>query len=109
MFEMIKHPYNNKSIARLDLNNIVHNHLYHNCPIGKISANLVYDNYNNVVGKVDENGLIYSNLDSNPIGKVLDNGFVYKNNNLVGKIKCTKSSSPYLAGASYLLLIHENR
>lgn len=109
MFEMIKYPYNNKSIARLDLNNIVHNHLYHNCPIGKVSANLVYDNYNNVVGKVDENGLIYSNLDSNPIGKVLDNGFVYKNDNLVGKIKCTKYSSPYLAGASYLLLIHENR
>lgn len=75
MFEMIKHPYNNKSIARLDLNKIVHNHLYHNCPIGKVSANLVYDNYNNVVGK----------------------------------IKSTKSSSPYLAGASYLLLIHENR
>lgn len=109
MFEMIKHPYSNRSIARLDLDNIIHNHLYHNCPMGKVSANLIYDNYNNVVGKVDENGLIYSNLDSNPIGKVLDNGFVYKNNDLVGKIKYPKTLSPYLAGASYLLLIHENR
>ena len=109
MFEMIKHPYNNRPIARLDFNNIVHNHLYHNCPVGQVSANLIYDNYNNVVGKVDENGIIYSNLEPNPVGKVLDNGFVYKGTDLVGKIKCSKSLSPYLAGASYLLLIHENR
>lgn len=107
MFEMINHPYNNKSVARLE-NNVVHNHLYHDCPVGRVSENTIYDNYNNIVGKVDAQGIIYTK-NSNPIGKICKDGFIYKNNNLVGKIKFNESLSPNLAGAAYLLLIHQNR
>lgn len=108
MFEMISFPYNNRPIARLDFNNIVHNHLYHNCPVGRVCANLIYDNYDNVLGKVDEKGFIYSS-NSKSIGRVDINGFVHKNDTLVGKIKCRESLSPNLAGAAYLLLIHDKR
>ena len=110
MFEIIKFPYNNKPIARLDSNNIVHNHLYHNCPVGKVSNNMVYDSFNNIVGSVDNSGFVYS-IKSNvsPIGNIDNDGYIYKDNKLVGKINFNNSMCPRLAGASYLLLIHENR
>ncbi|WP_419741740.1 hypothetical protein [Paraclostridium dentum] len=110
MFEMIKFPYNSMPIARLDSNNVVHNHLYHNCPIGKAYNNIIYDNFNNIVGSIDGDGFVYSNSSNlDPIGNVDNNGFVYKGNKLVCKINFNNSMCPKLAGASYLLLIHENR
>ncbi|MEW8963238.1 hypothetical protein [Paraclostridium dentum] len=110
MFEIINFPYNSNPVARLDANNIVHNHLYHNCPVGKVDNSIVYDNFNNIVGSIDDDGFVYSN-NSNlaPIGNVDNNGFIYKENKLVGKINFKNSMCPKLAGASYLLLIHGNR
>lgn len=108
MFEMISFPYNNRPVARLDFDNIVHNHIYHNCPVGRVCANLVYDNKDNVIGKVDESGYIYS-YKSESIGRVDINGFVHKDDMLIGKIKCFQPISPNLAGAAYLLLIHNKR
>lgn len=108
MFEMIKFPYNNRAIARLDSDNVVHNHLYHNCPIGKVDKNnIVYNLNNNPIGRVEKNGVIHSHhIDNSPIGKVLESGFILKENSLIGRIE---TSDSLLAGGAYLLLIHENR
>ncbi|WGX75440.1 hypothetical protein QJS64_15815 [Paraclostridium bifermentans] len=53
MFEIIKFPYNSQPIARLDANNIVHNHLYHNCPIGNVDNNGFVYKENKLVGKIN--------------------------------------------------------
>ena len=98
--------YNARAIARLDSDNIVHNHIYHNCPIGKINNNLIYDNDNILVGRVDENGVVHNHhIDYSPIGEVLENGFILKNNSFIGRIE---GENYLLAGAAYLLLIKGN-
>ncbi|MGL4912568.1 MAG: hypothetical protein ACRC3Y_09055 [Romboutsia sp.] len=108
MIEMVKFPYNSRAIARLDSDNVVHNHLYHNCPIGKVSKNnIVYDLYDNPVGRVENNGIIHSHhINNAPVGMVNNDGFILKNDSLVGRIN---SNDSLLAGSTYLLLIHENR
>lgn len=106
MFEMVKFPYNARAIARLDKNNVVHNHLYHNCPIGSVSENMVFDSNKKPVGRVDSDGTIHCHHENNsPIGKIDSNGYVSKNNNLVGRIE----GNSFIAGAAYLLLINDNR
>lgn len=108
MIEMVKFPYNNRGVARLDSDNVVHNHLYHNCPIGEVDENnIVYNLDKKPVGRVDESGFIHSHhLNSCPIGKVDENGFILKDGELVAKINNDNAS---LAGGAYLLLVHENR
>lgn len=93
MVEMVKFPYNNLGVARLDSDNIIHNHLYHQCP----------------VGRVDNNGVVHKDLiNESPVGRVDSDGFVYLANkeDAIAKVK----GSDYLsAGSAYLLLIHGNR
>lgn len=92
MGKIVNFPYNARAVARLDSDNIVHNHIYHNCPIGKVDNNIIYDNDNNAVGRVDENGIVHNHyMDYSPIGKVLENGFISRNNILVGRIEDRKS------------------
>ncbi|MDB8791416.1 hypothetical protein PN290_13020 [Romboutsia sp. 1001216sp1] len=106
MFEMVKFPYNARPVARLDANNIVHNHLYHDCPIGKVCDNVMYDLSDNPIGRVEEDGTIHSHhINNSPIGKVNSDGYISKGNDLVGRIDCNNQ----LAGGAYLLLIHDNR
>lgn len=106
MFNMVKFPYNNRAVSRLDSNNIVHNHSYHECPIGKVNDNIVYGINDNPVGRVDSDGTVHSHhIDNSPIGNVLENGFISKNNALVGRVEDNNLS----AGAAYLLLIHDSR
>lgn len=109
MFEIINFPYNNRPVARLDSYNIVHNHLYHDCPVGRVYVNLIYDNLENIVGSVDNNGHVYSVESDSPIGKIDSNGFVYKKNKVIGKVNCDKNSCPNLAGGAYLILIYDKR
>lgn len=108
MFEMVKFPYNNRAVARLDSNNVVHNHLYHNCPIGKVDENnIIYNLNNEPVGRVDKNGVIYSHhINNTSIGKVSEKGFIEKEGCLIGRIDTNNS---LVAGGAYLLLIHNNR
>ena len=48
MDKIINSPYNINAVARVDSDNIVHNHIYHHCPIGRVDDNnFVYDNNNN--------------------------------------------------------------
>ena len=49
MDKIINSPYNINAVARVDSDNIVHNHIYHHCPIGRVDDNnFVYDNNNNI-------------------------------------------------------------
>ena len=83
MNKIVNFPYNFGAIARLDSDNIVHNHIYNQCPIGRVDDNnFIYDNNNNV------------------------DGFIIKGNTVVGRID---GDNPLLAGAAYLLLIYGNR
>ena len=101
MDKIINSPYNINAVARVDSDNIVHNHIYHHCPIGRV------DNNNNVVGRVDDDGIVHNHsINNSPIGKVLENGFVIKENALVGRVD---GDNLLLAGAAYLLLIQGNR
>lgn len=108
MDKIINSPYNVNAVARVDSDNIVHNHIYHYCPIGRVDDNnFVYDNNNNIVGRVDNNGIVHNHsINNSPIGKVLENGFVIKENALVGRVD---GDNLLLAGAAYLLLIQGNR
>ena len=107
MGKIVNFPYNARAVARLDSDNIVHNHIYHNCPIGKVDNNIIYDNDNNAVGRVDENGIVHNHyMDYSPIGKVLENGFISRNNILVGRIE---GENALLSGAAYLLLVGGTR
>ena len=108
MIKMVKFPYNNRAIARLDSDNVVHNHLYHHCPIGKVDENnIVYNLYNAPVGRVDENGVIHSHhLHNSPVGKVDENGFIQENSCLIARVEGDRA---LLGGSAYLLLIHGNR
>lgn len=109
MSKIVNFPYNITAIARLDSDNIVHNHIYHTCPIGRVDNdnNVVYDNNNNAVGRVDENGIVHNHyINNSPIGKISEDGFIIKENTLVGRIDGNNS---LLAGAAYLLLIDGNR
>ncbi|MCR8746368.1 hypothetical protein [Romboutsia lituseburensis] len=108
MFEMIKFPYNDRAVARLDSNNVVHNHLYHNCPIGKVDENnIIYNINNEPIGRVDKNGTVYSHkFNDTSIGKVLENGFIEKDGSLIGKVN---ANDPLASGGAYLLLVHDNR
>jgi len=108
MTKMVKFPYNNRAVARLDSDNVVHNHLYHHCPIGKVDENnIVYNLYNAPVGRVDENGVIHSHhLNNNPVGKIDENGFIQKKNCLIARVEGDRA---LLGGSAYLLLIHGNR
>ena len=91
MDKIINSPYNINAVARVDSDNIVHNHIYHHCPIGR----------------VDDNGIVHNHaINNSPIGKVLENGFVIKENALVGRVD---GDNLLLAGAAYLLLIQGNR
>ena len=72
-----------------------------------LTYNFIYDNNNNVVGRIDENGIVHNHyINNSPIGKVSKNGFIIKENTLVGRIDGCNS---LLAGAAYLLLIQGNR
>lgn len=107
MINIINFPFNSRAVARIDDDNVVHNHIYHNCPVGRVDNNIVYNNDNYPIGRVDEDGTIHEHTQINrPIGNVDKDGFVYKNNSLVGRIDCDNS---LLAGAAYLLLIYNNR
>ena len=108
MIKMVKFPYNNRAVARVDSDNVVHNHLYHHCPIGKVDENnIVYNLYNAPVGRVDENGVIHSHhLNNNPVGKVDENGFIQEKNCLIARVEGGRA---LLGGSAYLLLIHGNR
>ncbi|MEG1310566.1 MAG: hypothetical protein RR942_09560 [Romboutsia sp.] len=107
MINIIKFPFNSLAIARLDNDNVIHNHRYHYCPIGKVSGDIIFDKDDNPIGSVDKNGVVYSHHKNNtPIGKTNSDGFIYENDILVGRID---NSNPLLAGAAYLLLIHNNR
>lgn len=108
MSKIVNFPYNVGAIARLDSDNVVHNHIYHHCPVGKVDDNnFIYDNNNNVVGRIDENGIVHNHyINNSPIGKVSEDGFIIKENTLVGRID---DSNSLLAGAAYLLLIQGNR
>lgn len=108
MVNMIKFPYNFRSIARLDSNNIVHNHIYHECPVGKVDKNnIIYNKNNYPIGRVDENGIIHNHpLYSSPVGKVDEYGFVYKNGDKIAKMD---GINVLASGGAYLLLIHDVR
>ena len=108
MVNMIKFPYNVRSVARLDSNNTVHNHIYHECPVGKVDENnIIYNKNNYPVGRVDKNGVIHNHpLFVSPVGKVEENGFVYKNGLNIAKMD---GDNILAAGGAYLLLIHELR
>ena len=107
MIDIVNFPFNTRAIARIDDYNVVHNHIYHNCPIGKIDNNIVYNSNNFPIGRVDKDGFIHDNTQRNsPIGKVDNDGFVYKNNSLVGRINGNNNLG---AGAAYLLLVYNNR
>ncbi|WP_296646909.1 hypothetical protein, partial [Romboutsia sp. 13368] len=102
MDKIFNFPYNVRAVARLDSNNIVHNHLYHNSPIGRVDNNIIYDNDNNAVGRVDDNGTVHNHyINNSPIGKVLENGFVSRDGILVGRVE---GDNILLSGAAYLLL-----
>ena len=102
MDKIFNFPYNVRAVARLDSDNIVHNHLYHNSPIGKVDNNIIYDNDNNPVGRVDDNGIVHNHYINNSlIGKVLENGFISRNDILVGRVE---GENTLLSGAAYLLL-----
>ncbi len=108
MNNIVNFPYNQRAVARIDKNNVVHNHLYHNCPIGSVDCNsIVYNLKNETVGRVDENGIIYNTtLNDTAIGKVNADGFIVKDDLLVGRIE---GNNALLCGAAYLLLIDGNR
>ncbi|MGL6106025.1 hypothetical protein [Romboutsia sp.] len=108
MVEMVKYPYNVRSIARLDSDNVVHNHIYHNCPVGKVDENgVIYNKINYPIGRVDENGVIHNDpIHNNPIGKVDENGFVYDNKSIIARMD---GDNTFTAGSAYLLLIHGTR
>lgn len=108
MSKIVNFPYNVTAIARLDSDNIVHNHMYHTCPIGRVDDNnIIYDINNNAVGRVDDNGIVHNHyINNNPVGKILENGFITKENILVGRVD---GGNSLLAGAAYLLLIHDNK
>lgn len=69
MDKIINSPYNINAVARVDSDNIVHNHIYHHCPIGRVDDNnFVYDNNNNIVGRVDDNGIVHNHaINNSPI------------------------------------------
>lgn len=108
MSKIVNFPYNVTAVARLDSDNVVHNHIYHHCPVGRVDENnFIYDNNNNVVGRIDENGIVHNHsINNSPIGKVSKDGFIIKENTLVGRID---DSNSLLAGAAYLLLVQGNR
>lgn len=108
MVEMVKYPYNVRSVARLDSDNVVHNHIYHSCPVGKVDENgIVYNKINYPIGRVDKNGIIHRDpIHNMPIGKVDENGFVYDKKSIIARMDGDNTS---LAGSAYLLLIHGTR
>lgn len=108
MDKIFNFPYNFGAVARLDSNNIVHNHIYHECPVGKVGKNnIIYNKNNYPVGRVDKNGVIHNHpLFVSPVGKVEENGFVYKNGLNIAKMD---GDNILAAGGAYLLLIHELR
>ncbi|MGL5314172.1 MAG: hypothetical protein ACRC92_13070 [Peptostreptococcaceae bacterium] len=108
MVNMIKFPYNVRSVARLDSDNVVHNHIYHSCPVGKVDeSNVVYNKRNYPIGRIDKNGVIHNDpLHNRPIGKVDENGFVYEGKNIIAKMD---GDNAFAAGSAYLLLIHGTR
>ncbi len=108
MVGMVKFPYNSRSVARLDSDNVVHNHIYHNCPVGKVDENnIVYNIYNYPIGRVDDNGVIHNDpLHNSPVGEVDENGYVYKGKNKIARMD---GENVFAAGSAYLLLIHGTR
>ncbi|WP_122638345.1 hypothetical protein [Romboutsia sp. Marseille-P6047] len=107
---IVNFPYNYSGVARLDSCGIVHNHLYHECPVGKVCSNIIYNKNNFPIGRVDENGIVHNHITKNsPIGKVDEDGYVYSGvskQSLVGRIDGDNAS---LAGGAYLLLLHNNK
>lgn len=107
---IVNFPYNFKGVARLDSDGVVHNHLYHECPVGKVDKNVIYNKNNFPIGRVDESGIVHNHLTKNsPIGRVDKDGYIHNSptgNSLVGRID---GGDALLAGSAYLLLIHNNR
>lgn len=107
---IVNFPYNSRGVARLDSNGVVHNHLYHECPVGRVDNKTIYNKNNFPIGRVDDNGVVHSHPTGNsPIGRVDDSGYIHNNptrDSLVGRID---GDNALLAGSSYLLLIHGNR
>lgn len=108
MVNMIKFPYNVRSVARLDSDNVVHNHIYHSCPVGKVDENnIVYNKRNYPIGRIDQDGIIHNDpLHNRPVGKVDENGFVYKGKSIIARMD---GDNAFGAGSAYLLLIHGTR
>ncbi len=107
MSKIVNFPFNIRAVARIDEHNIVHNHLYHNCPIGKIDLNnMVYDINGNIVGRVEKSGIVMSEEKNSSIGEVSPDGFISQNGCFVGRID---GDNPIMGGAAYLLLIQGNR
>ncbi len=42
MNKIVNFPYNFEAIARLDSDNIVHNHIYNQCPIGELMTIILF-------------------------------------------------------------------
>ena len=58
MDKIINSPYNINSVARVDSDNIVHNHSINNSPIGKVLENGFVIKENALVGRVDGDNLL---------------------------------------------------
>ena len=107
MGKIVNFPYNVRAVARIDSDNVVHNYIYHNCPIGRVDNNIIYNNDNIAVGRVDNNGIIHNHyINNSPIGEVSKDGFIVQDNVLVGRIDGNNAS---ISGAAYLLLVQGNR
>ena len=108
MGKIVNFPYNARAVARLDSDNIVHNHIYHECPVGKVGENnIIYNKNNYPIGRVDKNGVIHDHpLLVSPIGKVDENGFVYENGHKIARMD---GDNILASGGAYLLLIHKIR
>lgn len=110
---IVNFPYNFQGVARLDSNGVVHNHLYHECPIGRIDADKIIHNHhldNSPVGRVDESGVVHSHhVNNSPVGRVDNNGYIHNHhtdNSPVGRVDGDNAN---LAGSAYLLLLHGKR
>ena len=107
---IVNFPHNQMGVARLDSNGVVHNHIYHECPVGKVDENkIIYDN-NSPIGRVDEYGIIHNHPTNNsPIGRVDNNGYIHNHpteNSLVARVD---GDSQFAAGGAYLLLLSDIR
>ena len=58
MDKIINSPYNINAVARVDSDNIVHNHSINNSPIGKVLENGFVIKENALVGRVDGDNLL---------------------------------------------------